>query len=166
MIFINKKIYSLYQGNIGNNIYRKELLTLNKSQKSESNLIYERVFLNKKISDILSDNISSRYTNYPPDHNKLLIKRLRTDEDEYKRVYFNKLFDLTFKECLGYFIGKNSIEELEGIQIFDSIKDTLGEEEYTNLIKYYLENYEKIINNKNPRKHKKSQQSNRANYEQ
>ena len=166
MIFINKKIYSLYQGNIGNNIYRKELLTLNKSQKSESNLIYERVFLNKKISDILSDNISSRYTNYPPDHNKLLIERLRTDEDEYKRVYFNKLFDLTFKECLGYFIGKNSIEELEGIQIFDSIKDTLGEEEYTNLIKYYLENYEKIINNKNPRKHKKSQQSNRANYEQ
>ena len=80
--------------------------------------------MNKKISDILSDNISSRYTNYPPDHNKLLIKRLRTDEDEYKRVYFNKLFDLTFKECLGYFIGKNSIEELEGMKSFESIKVT------------------------------------------
>ena len=39
MEFINKKIYSLYNGNIGNNIYRKEILTLNKSQKSKANII-------------------------------------------------------------------------------------------------------------------------------
>ena len=102
--------------NIGNNIYRKESLTLNKSQKSKANLIYERLFVNNKISDILSDNISTRYTNFPPNHNKLLIEKLRNDEDEYKRIYFNKLFDLTFKECLGNFIGKNSIEELEGMK--------------------------------------------------
>ena len=109
--------------NIGNNIYRKESLTLNKSQKSKANLIYERLFVNKKISDILSDNISTRYTNFPPNHNKLLIEKLRKDEDKYKRVYINKLFDLTFKECLGHFIGKNSFEKLEGMKGFDSLGD-------------------------------------------
>ena len=166
MIFINKKIFSIYEGNIGNNIYRKELLTLNKSQKSKANLLYERLFVNKKISDILSDNISTRYTNFLPEHNKILIERLRNDEDEYKRVYFNKLFDLTFKECLGNFIGKKPIEELEGMKGFDSIKDSLGEdEEYINLIKYYLDNFEKIINNKNPRRSRKSQKSNQIKYE-
>ena len=161
MIFINKKIYSIYQGNIGNNIYRKELLTLNKSQQSNSNLIYDRLFVNKKISEILSDNISSRYTNFPPEHNKLLIEKLRKEEDEYKRIYFNKLFDLKIKDCLGYLIGKNSIEELDGMQRFDSIRKTLGEDEkYINSIKYYLDNFEKIIYNKIPRrpKNKKSTQ--------
>ena len=160
MIYINKKIYSIYQGNIGNNIYRKEILTLNKSQKTKSNLVYERAFVNKKISEILSDNISSRYSNFPPDHNKLLIERLRNDEDEYKRIYFNKLFDLTFMDCLYHFTGKNSIEDLKGMQRYDSIRDTLGEdEEYINLIKYYLDNFEKIIYNKNPRKPKVTKKS-------
>ena len=160
MIYINKKIYSIYQGNIGNNIYRKEILTLNKSQKTKSNLVYERAFVNKKISEILSDNISSRYSNFPPDHNKLLIERLRNDEDEYKRIYFNKLFDLTFMDCLYHFTGKNSIEYLKGMQRYYSIRDTLGEdEEYINLIKYYLDNFEKIIYNKNPRKPKVTKKS-------
>ena len=166
MIFINKKIFSIYEGNIGNNIYRKELLTLNKSQQSNSNLIYDRLFVNKKISEILSDNISSRYTNFPPEHNKLLIEKLRNNEDEYKRIYFNQLFDLKFKDCLGYLIGKNSIEELDGMQRFDSIRKTLGEDEkYINSIKYYLNNFEKIIYNKIPRRPKKIKKSTQIKYE-
>ena len=166
IIFINKKIYSIYQGNIGNNIYRKELLTLNKSQQSNSNLIYDRLFINKKLSEILSDNISSRYTNFPPEHNKLLIEKLRNNEDEYKRIYFNKLFDLKFKDCLGYLIGKNSIEELDGMQRFDSIRKTLGKDEkYINSIKYYLDNFEKIIYNKIPRRPKKIKKSTQVKYE-
>ena len=163
MEFINKTIYEIYNGNIGYNIYRKELLTLNKSQKSNSNIIYNRVFANKKISDILSDDISTRYTNFPPQHNKLLIERLKDDEDEDKRIYFNKLFNLTFNECLEHFIGKKSIEELKGMKSFESIKEFLGEdEEYIKLIKYYLENFEKIINNKNPRKPKKNKKLERV----
>ena len=42
----------------------------------------------------------------------------------------------------------------------------MGEdEEYINLIKYYLDNYEKIINNKIPRKPEKSQKSTQIKYE-
>ena len=157
MEFMNKKIYSLYNGNIGNNIYRKEILTLNKSQKSKANIIYDREFINKKISDIFSDNISSRYTNFVPEHNKLLIESLRNEEDENKRIFFNKLFNLTFKDCLEHYIGKKQREELEGMKCFDSEKDLLSEDnEYINIIKYYLENYENIINKKNPRKPKRN----------
>ena len=160
MEFINKTIHNIYGGNIGNNVYRKELLTLNKSQKSNSNIIYNRIFANKKISDILSDNISTRYTNFPPQHNKVLIERLRNDEDENKRIYFNKLFNLTFKECIEHFIEKQFIEELEGMKCFEFIKESLGEdEEYIKIINYYLENFENIINNKNPRKPKKNRKS-------
>ena len=157
MEFINIKIYYLYDGNIGNNVYRKEILTLNKSQKSKANIIYDREFINKKISDIFSDNISSRYTNFYPQHNKLLIESLRNDEDENKRIYFNKLFNSTFKDCLEYYIGKKQSEELEGMKRFDSEKDLLSEDiEYINIIKYYLENFENIINKKNPRKPKRN----------
>ena len=156
MEFINKKIYSMYKGNLGNNIYRKEILTLNKSQKSNANIYYNRIFANKKIVDILSDNISSRYTNFPPEHNKLLIERLKSDEDEDKRSYFKKFFDLTFKECLDYFIGKSNIEELKGMKRFENIKDMIREDkEYINVLRFYLENFENIIYNKTPRKTKK-----------
>ena len=157
MEFINKKIFTIYNGNIGNNIYRKELLTLNKKQKSNSNIIFNREFANKTISDILSDNISTRYTNYLPEHNKLLIQKLRNDNDEIKKIYFNILFNITFNQCLSHFIGKEFIEELEGMKCFEDIKDTLGDDvEYINLVKYYLENFENIVKNKNPRRPKKS----------
>ena len=156
MEFLNKKIFDLYEGHIGNNIYRKEILTMNKSQKSNSNIEYNRALYNKKISDIFSENISTRYTNYLPQHNKLLIEKLKNEEDENKRTYFNKILDLTFKDYLSHFIGKAFIEELDGMKRFENLRDTLVDDsEYINILRYYLENFQSILNNKNPRKPKK-----------
>ena len=156
MEFLNKKIFDLYEGHIGNNIYRKEILTMNKSQKSNSNIEYNRALYNKKISDIFSENISTRYTNYLPQHNKLLIEKLKNEEDENKRTYFNKILDLTFKDYLSHFIGKAFIEELDGMKRFENLRDTLDDDsEYINILRYYLENFQSILNNKNPRKPKK-----------
>ena len=157
MEFINKKIFELYEGNIGNNIYRKEILTMNKSQKQNSNIEFNRTLYNKKISEIFSGNISTRYTNFPPEHNKLLIERLKNEEDENKCAYFNKILDLTFKDCLSHFIGKTFIEELDGMKRFENLQDTLDNDtEYISILRYYLENFENILNNKNPRKPKKN----------
>ena len=153
--FINKKIFDIYEGNIGNNIYRKELLIVNKYQKMNSNIIFNRQFIDKKLSDIFSEIISTRYTNYRPEHNKLLIERLKDEKDEKKRVYFNKLFDLTFNDCLNHFIGKKFINELQGMKCFETIKSTLGDDqEYIDILKYYLNNFNNIVYNKNPRKPK------------
>ena len=161
---INKRIFSIYDGNIGNNIFRKEILTLNKFQISNANIEFDRILIHKKISDILSENISSRYTNYIPQHNKLLIERLKNESDDKKNFYFNKLFNLTFFDCMEHFIGKKYFEELEGMICYESIGNTLDEnEEYINIIKFYLENFEKIINNKKARKSKKRNKINNNN---
>lgn len=158
---INKKIFSIYEGNIGNNIFRKEILTLNKYQISNANIEFDRVFIHKKISDILSEKISTRYTNYIPEHNKVLIENLRNESDEKKSNFFNKLFDLTFIDCMLHFIGIKKLEELEGMKCFEDIKIELDEnEEYVNIILFYLKNYENIINNKKARKSKKSKNIN------
>lgn len=49
MEFINNKIKDIYNGQIGNSIFKKELLTLNKEQKFNSNVIYNQNFLKKKL---------------------------------------------------------------------------------------------------------------------
>ena len=153
--FINKRIFDIYEGNIGNNIYRKELLINNKNQKMNSNITFNREFIDKKISDIFSEIISTRYTNYLPEHNKLLIEKLKNEEDENKRIYFTKLFNLTFNDCLNHFIGKKFIDELQGMKCFEIIKGTLGDDpEYISILRYYLNNFHNIVYNKNPRKSK------------
>ena len=43
------------------------------------------------------------------------------------------------------------------MKCFEDIKDTLGDDvDYINLVKYYLENFENIVKNKNPRRPKKN----------
>lgn len=156
MEFINEKIKIIYNGNIGNNILKKELLTLNKSQKHDANINNNKTFLEKNIGEIFSDRISARFTNYLPEHNKLLILRLKTEKDENKRLYFSKLFDLTFLQCLKHYRGSDFIEELDGLKCFKEIKNEISiEKEYIDLLEYYLKNFERIINNKKPRKSRK-----------
>ncbi len=161
---INKKIYLIYDGNIGNNIFRKEILTLGKYQISNANIEFDKIFIHKKISEILSENISTRYTNYSPEHNKILIENLRNENDANKSIYFNKLFNLTFNDCMNHFIGKKYFEELEGMRCFESLKPSLdGDNEYFKVVKFYLENFENIITNKKSRNKKRSNKNNNNN---
>ena len=159
--FINKQINKLYNGNIGNGIFKKELQTINQSQKSDASIDFNKLFLEKKIGDIFSDTISGKYTNFPTNYNKLLIEKLRNEADEYKRIYFNKLFDLSFIECLKHFRGEKNINELEGLKCFNDIKDHIIEKypidgkEYITYLEYYMNNFETIINNKRSRRPRK-----------
>ena len=52
------------------------------------------------------------------DHNKKVIEKIILE----KKDKFEKLFNLTFIECLEHFIGEKNIEELNGITLF-----TLGQ---------------------------------------
>ena len=156
MEIINKKIYDIYDGNIGQGMLIKKLFTLNQEQKANASIKYNQEFLHKKIKDILSANISSRYTNFPKEHNKDLIEGLLNENDIIKRRYFTNLFSLTYAECLNHFIGKEMIEELNGIKPFDeALKQYDNEPDYKTCLKYYIENFEQIINNKKSRNKKK-----------
>ena len=160
--FINNKIKIIYNGNIGNGILRKELQTINHFQKYNINIDFNKEFLTKTFKDIFSDNISTRFANFPLNHNKTIINYLLNEKDEKKRTYFHKLFNINFIQCLNHFIGKDFICELNGLKLFEEIKKEEilakypldGEEYYNNLFKY-LNNYEEIINSKKPRRFRK-----------
>ena len=155
MEFLNEKIDYLYEGNIGNNIFKKKFLTLNKNQKADATVNYNQNFLNKTLGDIFSDEISAKFTNYRADHNKLLVKALINESDENKRVYFNNLFKLNFLQCLRHFRGSVNIKELEGVKRFNVFKETLNDEdEYIRILDYYINNFEDIIMRKKSRKSK------------
>lgn len=152
MRFINIKISDIYQGNIGNGIFKKELLTINQKQKADATVQFNQEFLGKKLGDIFSEDISTRFTIYPLCHNRKVIEELRNDEDNEKRQYFNNLFNLTFLNSLEHFRGTNHCEELEGLSGLDSLKEKFeNEDDYLQTLTYYFMNYENITNNKKKR---------------
>ena len=159
--FINKKILDIYNNNIGKGIFKKELQTLNPKQQSNPDINFNRKFLTKTLDEIFSEKISTRYTTYPPDLNKIIIERLKNEKDENKRNYFNKLFKITFLECLNHFIGKKKINELDGLKTFNDIKDEIAEtyedgDEYIYILENYLNDFEDILKMKRPRQKKKN----------
>ena len=159
--FINNKIKDIYKNNIGYGILLKQLLIINQKQKSDASIDYNKQFLNKSLSDIFSENITTRYTNYPLNHNKDLIQFLRTDENGNSE-YFKRLFNLIFMDCLNHFRGSKKIEELEGIIGIESLENEYNNDpDYLISLKYYFKNYENILNNKRARDKKKSKDINK-----
>ena len=77
----------MYDSNIGHNIFKKQLLTINKNQNSNTTIRFNQNFLHKKLGDILSENISTKYSNFVANHNKYLIKNLTNEKDEKKVIF-------------------------------------------------------------------------------
>lgn len=153
MAFINRKIYEFYNGDLGEGILIKKLLTLNQQQTANAIIDYNIKFLDKKIGEIFSENISTNYTNYPKEHNKKLIQKLTEEEDINKRIYFINLFNLTFLQCLKHFRKSENIKELNGFIDYDElIKQFNKEKDYKECLEYYIQHYEEIIRRKKSRK--------------
>ena len=159
--FINKKIKEKYNGKIGLGNFKKELKILNQEKKVKSTVSFEKSFINSKLKDIFSADISARFYNFPRNYNKIIIESLLADGAEERRQYFIKLFDITFLECLKYFREDKEalkFEELNGLKQISSIKEELimkhGNEYFETFINY-LQNFEGIINNKRGRKRRK-----------
>ena len=154
--FINSKIRFFYKNNIGKGICIKQLQNLNQKQKSESNVEFNKQFLNQKIGDIFS-NISGRYTSFRPNHNHDLIQLLINHEDISIKNYFNTLFNLTYFQCLSHFRGSVHCEELNGMGL---LKDELNKDDYDkdyiSNLEYHIHEYENIVNNKKGRQSRKS----------
>ena len=157
--FTNKKICELNNNNIGKGIRIKQLQTLNQKQRSESNIQFNKDFLNKTLREIFSDEISSKITSFSPYHNKELIEMLLNENNICKRNYYNKLFSLTFLQCLEHFRGTNFYEELNGMDTMEMKLIKIDDEEYKKGLEYYLNNYETILKNKRSRKPKKEKKN-------
>ena len=88
--FLNQKIKEVYEGNIGEGIYKKELLDINSEQKADNRINSIINFLNKTLKEIFSVKISERYTSFLLNHNEEIIKRLLNESDINKRERFKK----------------------------------------------------------------------------
>ena len=157
--FINEKIEEIYQGDIGEGKFKKELKIISQKNKVKSTVNIDKSFLDKNLKDIFSENISGRFNNFPKTYNKTLIESLLNEEDEEKKSYFIELFNITFSDCLDYFMdNKNNNKKLEGFIKFSSIKESLIQQEGKNYIDafiYFLKNFKNIINNKKSRRRNK-----------
>lgn len=151
--FINGQIIKVYQGKIGHGTLKKEFKPLKNQIK---NVKDNKELINKKLKDIFCLDISERFSNYSKNHNKRLISILLNEKDEEKKSIFQNLFNLTFSECLDHLAGKNNIKELEGLKGFKEVlKKNEDEPDYLNLFLYTVENYEKLLLNKQIRKRRK-----------
>ena len=156
---INRKIREIYKGNIGHGDLKKELKMIRQKDKIKSSIEFDKSFLDKNLKEIFSENVSKRLSNFTPKHNEVIIECLINENDDAKKNYFTKLFNITFGECLRYFREDSiNIKELNGYQRLSSIKKKLIEkhgEEYINSLIHYLKHFEEIINNKKSRRNKK-----------
>ena len=163
--FINNKIKKLYNNDIGHGNYEKNLKTLGEKSKMTTTADSYSDFMKKKLKDIFSEKISTKYSNFSPEHNKMIIKSLIEEKDDSKKLYFGKLFNLTFEDCLKNFRGDTDLEELKGFKNLDFVKKELVKkseengEEYSKYFAYYIKNYEKLINKKTKKLGKNSNET-------
>ena len=159
--FFNEKIKEIYKGDIGQNILKKELLPLNKGVKFESSVKFNQILLERKLKDIYSENITTRFTNFPLDHNIKLIHKLINEKEEEKRHYFINLFNLTFLDCLNHYRGAYTIEELKGMKCFKEVQNEFdNDQDYKTILQYHLNNFDKTLKIIKPRKPKKMRRNN------
>ena len=151
---INIRIRKIYNNNIGFGIYQKQLLIMNHRQVVNSK--DNKLFMDKTLKEIFSDDISTKYISFSMSHNRDLVQELINEKDEEKRNKFNKLFNLTFFDCLRHFRGSEYFEELQGLDSLDKILEKFeDDQDYLHSFKYYCFNLEEILKRKRNRNNKK-----------
>jgi len=156
--FINGKIKTFFNNDIGKGIFIKQFLPINKTVLYHSSVEYDKEFLNKKLKEILSL-ISNKYTCYLSTKNKDLIDHLIHLEDKGK--YFQELFELSFLDYIEYIRGTKKSELLNDLPNIDNILIQDGKiinEDELNIYKNIINKYEAIIEHKKTRD-KKSKKS-------
>lgn len=150
--FINQKLKEIYGENIGHSILKKQFLYFNKNIKSQTSVRYNQALLNTKLGDIFSEDVSKIYPEQRKNFNKNLVSKLINENEKEKKEYFKKLFDLKFSDCLDHFSGNKKIGELDGMNCIDEVlKEKDYEQEYREVLIYFIKNFNIIINNKKPR---------------
>ena len=155
--FINEKIKNIYQGNIGNGMNKKQLLSISKECKYDTSIESNKNLLYKSLGEIFSGDISTKFNIKYPEYNKHVIQRLLNEKDENKRLALKRLFDIQFLQCIETFSGNNDYEELKGFKQFKDIKENLKDDEqvYIEILENYAKNYENNIKDKKGRKSNK-----------
>ena len=147
--FVNKKISIFYNNDIGKGIGIKQFVKISKKELNHSNVEFDKNYLNKKLKEIFSGDISCKFTNFLINKNKELLQTLIEID------YFKELFELTFLQCIEHINGTKFIPLLEGFETIDEMllneENKLNENDIENY-KYIIVNYKQCVENKFSRK--------------
>ena len=155
IIFINEMIKIIYNNDIRKSILIRQFLEISKKKLSHSSVDFDKKFLYKELKEILSENISEKYSNFPPDKNKRLVEELITSENG--GPYFQKLFELTFLDCLEHIRGTKKFSELMGLMDIDAMlnyEEFKIDKDQIQTYEDYIYEYENIIKRKKSRNSK------------
>ncbi len=146
-ILVINKAFKFIQSKIKNN--GDKLKKIEANVKREKKIDEERIFMNKTLGEIFSNKVSDRFSTIQNkvDYNKKKIDKLRNSNNELKNI-----FDITFIQCLNHFIGKESLELLNGMTTFEKI--AFNDEILKTNLWYVCSNYEKLIMTSRPRNSK------------
>ena len=147
--FVNKKIRIIFNNDIGKGISIKQFVKISKKELNHSNVEFDKNYLNKKLKEIFSGDISGKFTNFLINKNKELLQTLIEID------YFKELFELTFLQCIEHINGTKFIPLLEGFETIDEMllneENKLNENDIENY-KYIIVNYKQCVENKFSRK--------------
>ena len=141
-----------YEYNIGNGIYIKKLFKINYFQIKNISKNFNKQLLNTPQGVIFSSDISKKYSYYPKDHNKQLIKKLINEKNKEKNKKFNDLFNVTLLGCINHLLGYIKSESLEGFNKFYDEEIIELDEKYKELLKKVIKNLGSMFTIKKQRK--------------
>ena len=161
--FINNKMKNLkLTVEINGEFYIvKELLNIRPKLIEDINIKSNMTLFDTQIKDILSDDISGAYKNYPKNYNKIVIDKIL--ENPNNQILIN-ILNMTFLECLKYYrkdeeiINDDNYACLKGLEKkYENLSDILKkgfntyDKEYEDGIFSLIENFETIYSEKTPR---------------
>lgn len=147
MNYTNFLIKKVYNNNIGNGVFKKQLHKVSYSKIKNVDINSLREFMSITLGEFFSLNITEKYKCYVINPNKKLIEQLLNEKNDEIRELFNNLFNKTFREwaqCL--------------VDAKDELK-IIYEEELKNrdkeLFKESIKKFDSEIQSLRPRKTKK-----------
>ncbi len=157
--FFNNKIKEVYKDSEVKSLWG--LKKLNQSQIKNSNIEYNRLFFEKSLKDIFSDDITTKWTTEGRDHNKKLIEKLLNEENKEKKIIFEKILNYKFIDIVKYLRGeREGLDELKCLDFDEYMWNKIKKDEnYLIIFKNNMENIEKLIQNKKPRNRQKKNKS-------
>ena len=144
-------------GGIYDKIFKSKnyLRTLSKKVVERNKTKELQDILNKKISDIITQNITRKSGKLPNDFNKQLVNMILK---KYKNITeFNEILDLTFIQCINHFSGIERNEALNRMDTFENYYIEEQDADYKEKILNLLKNFETHIKNLKARAKKNKQ---------
>lgn len=142
-ILVLNNVFQFIKGKIK---HKYQLHKIAHQYKKEMKIDEEKKFMQKTLGDIFSCNISDKYSTIKDKKN---FNKKKIDEMKNCNVELKNIFDITFIKCLNYFIEKEELNLLKGMQTFGQAK--FKDEKEKEYISYIAENYENEINKRNSR---------------